>query len=152
MRSMELLFNFLVVLAFIVAALVQHRRKQRPGPTGEQDDDAPIGKAEGNTPAEEPEPDPDAPVVTRELATAVLRDVSRWGTLDAVAPQAPPRFRADRPVHLPAPARASTRWHGLPFKDRRALRQAIATMAVLGPCRALDPYGDPLQPRTNKDR
>ncbi len=136
MQSLEALLNLLVVLAFIAAALVHRRRErqQRPAEEAPQAQDATGGV--------------DAPVVTRELAQALLADADRWGTQGH--PRAPAPHAASAPKTA-RPMRRPTQRHGLPFQDRRALRQAIAAMTVLGPCRALDPFDGPSRPRSNPD-
>lgn len=147
MQSLEALLNLFVVLAFIAAAIVHRRRDRQRRHPGEPGRSADASAAANGTPAAATG-DADVPVVTRELAQALLADADRWGTRGhppAPAPHATSAPRTAPPAHRPTPR------HGLPFQDRRALRQTIAAMTVLGPCRALEPYGGPARPGSNPD-
>lgn len=115
-----LLFNFIMQLvARRAKQRQQEMEQQQGGPATEQAAvplPAPLETYWGRA------PEPEAPVVRarEELPARPAAPARR------AVPAAPP---GHRPGRTPL------------FRTRRELRQAIVTMTVLGPCRALQPYG-----------
>lgn len=131
---------FLVIIGFnlfnqFVAARAQHRRSQQqvagaqgmpqPGP-----EDNPVALTEsdwGRPPEAKPAPElRPVPALARKPESA--------------RSQSDPAIRAIRP---PRPSQRRRARHRM-FQHRRALRDGIVMMTVLGPCRALQPYDQDL--------
>ncbi len=141
MRDNDLLIYgllFLVIVGFNVfkqflAARAEQRRRQQqaaaaqgmPQPDPEADPFTLIESDWGRPPEVEPVPVPEMRPV---LASARKPDSARS--------QSGPAIGAIRP---PKPSERRRARHHL-FQHRRALREGIVMMTVLGPCRALQPY------------
>lgn len=127
MSAESLILLALFVLLPLIERLVLAARRRRER-SGLERPEADVALPPFMLPEERPQPAAMPPPLPPE-ASARPKPVT-----------ATPRQRASqRPAGVAARARAASA--GSPY--RRDLRRAVVMAAVLGPCRALGPYGDP---------
>jgi len=118
----ELLYLGLIIAGFMLFNYVARRLAKKAREQQEVAEAAPAAAASAPPPADGP-----------------LEDI--WGRVPAPRPAAPePVARAVPAPQAGPPAPSCRRTGAQMFRTRKALRQAIVVMTVLGPCRALEPH------------
>ena len=97
---------------------------------------------------------PTVPAPAETIAPRTIPAPERWGRQAEAAPfevppqsgsQPAPQAAAQAEMTRPAPAPARPPRHR-PLGSPEAVRHAIVAMTVLGPCRAIDPFGQAEHP------